>query len=226
MEYTLNLAAERSVVRESLKGIIWTIFFHRLFGPIVPSTNEFLNVTYPMADDQPDLDSLMDEKISYLIKNEFNVLETEKTSHVIIQFLDKRVTKSKKKSSWFGQGKLENAEDLKLWESWIIVVRCLPLEDESRSSPSSLSSSTNGHILATHNSNEKTNTDISIESFESNLLKIIDIVDTHKDHIPPITSLESSPFPYTIEVERRAPNRTYLTNDDESWGKYIKKMLD
>lgn len=207
----------------------------------MPSTNEFLNVTYPMADDQPDLDSLMDEKISYLIKNEFNVLETEKTSHVIIQFLDKRVTKSKKKSSWFGQGKLENAEDLKLWESWIIVVRCLPLEDESRSSPSSLSSSTNGHILsshsaesktksvrtsATHNSNEKTNTDISIESFESNLLKIIDIVDTHKDHIPPITSLESSPFPYTIEVERRAPNRTYLTNDDESWGKYIKKMLD
>jgi autophagy-related protein 101 len=116
---------------------------------------------------------------------------------LIIQFLDKKSTK--KKTGWFG--KVDSSEDLKVWESWIIVVTCLPVQE----SPD--------------------NHDLSVQSFENNLHTIVDIVDTHKDHIPPITSLESSPFPYSIEIE--PISLSYRTEgDNESWGKYIKKMLD
>ena len=72
---------------------------------------------------------------------------------------------------------------------------------------------------------------VSSQSFESTLTKIIDYVDTNKHHIPPITSLESCPFPYTIEVW---PNGDQESTDphqpphhpDDTWGNYIKKMLD
>lgn len=63
---------------------------------------------------------------------------------------------------------------------------------------------------------------ISIESFESNLNKINDIADRHKDHIPPITSLESAPFPYSIDLESKVDYNVA----DQSWGGYIRKILD
>lgn len=123
--------------------------------------------------------------------------EAGNPAHLTIQFLDKKSTK--KKTGWFG--KVDSLEDLKVWESWIIVVTCLPVQESSD------------------------NQDLSVQSFENNLHTIVDIVDTHKDHIPPITSLESSPFPYSIEIE--PISLSYRTEgDNESWGKYIKKMLD
>ncbi|EGV65071.1 hypothetical protein PSN45_004958 [Yamadazyma tenuis] len=220
MEYTLSLVAERSVVRESLKGIIWSIFFHRLFGPITPAMCEFLGVPYPVASDLPDLDSLVDEKIDQLIRMGFSFNNTDlisplnaevKYGVVTVRFLDLPTTKSKKKTGWFGQGKSDDEVDLKLWESWIIQIKCLPVLSES--------SSDKKLHQADHHLDP--NVAASVSSFEDNLLKIIDIADSHKDHIPPITSLESAPFPYVINVEllERKPS------EDESWGSYIKKIL-
>ncbi|ODV80208.1 uncharacterized protein CANTADRAFT_89783 [Suhomyces tanzawaensis NRRL Y-17324] len=215
MEYTLYLTAERSVVRESLKGVIWTIFFNRLFGPITPTTNEFLSVTYSMAENLPELDTLIDEKVNQLIKLQFDTSNQGVShGHVIVQFLDKKAGKSKR-TGWFG--KSETSDDLKLWESWIVSVECLPMATSDHGGDG-------GPCLNPQDKNR--NIEVSIQSFEENLHKIFTIVDSHKDHIPPITSLESLPFPYTIDVERNLSKLNYATEGNDSWGGYIKKMLD
>lgn len=123
-----------------------------------------------------------------------------KWGHVKIRFFDKQVTKSKKKTGWFGQGKNDDTEDTKLWETWIINIKCLPLDNQFESPMK-----------------------VSAHSFEETLLKIITIADTNKEHIPPITSLDTSPFPYTIDVEQELEA---ANDDDASWGTYIKKILD
>ncbi|CUM48641.1 uncharacterized protein AC631_05395 [Debaryomyces fabryi] len=189
-----------------------------------------------MTSDLPDLDSLIDERINQLIKKKFddaivqksedNQEQKAKMGQVVIQFLDKQVTKSKKKTGWFGQGKSSDSEDLKPWESWIINVKCLPIIKESGGENRGLEKSS-GSTKDTHKRIYEQNVAISINSFENNMRKIIDIADSQKDYIPPITSLDSSPFPYSIDVERKAPeNMNYTAGDDEGWGNYIKKMLD
>ena len=168
-----------------------------------------------MAEGLPELDGMMDEKINELVKS----LKPETSTRlptIVVLFLDKDPFKSKKKSGWFGQTK--SHEDLKLWEQWTISVNCVFNE---RDSP-------NTKPLAMM---EPQDLKVSSQSFESTLTKIIDYVDTNKHHIPPITSLESCPFPYTIEVW---PNGDQESTDphqpphhpDDTWGNYIKKMLD
>lgn len=38
------------------------------------------------------------------------------------------------------------------------------------------------------------------------VMKIITSVNTHKDHIPPITTTETNPFPYSITVNQKEPS--------------------
>lgn len=208
--------------------------------------NEFLDIPYPMADNMTDLDTLIDERINSLIKKVFQETSPSlsrttqrgssggsgaaddriKTGQVMIQFYDV-MKKQKRKSGWFGLTKEEN-EEQKIWESWIINVNCIPIDEKS-----SGNGGNNQQLLQQQSNNDgDTNSrssaiDISITSFEENLHTIIDIADAHKDHIPPIMSLESSPFPYSIDVgETISRGANYTTTEEESWGKYIKKMLD
>lgn len=206
-------------------GIIWSIFFQRLFGPITPNLNEFFDIPYPFASDQNDLDTLIDQKINELIKRDFENIDEVKLSSIMIQFYDPKTAKSRK-SSWFGQK--DNTEHLKSWESWIIKIKCLPMNVTSLSSTTSdlttaIGTGTNTITSSETGINDKKIQDqnilTSIESFEENLNDIIDIVDNNKDHIPPITSLDSSPFPYEIK-------NIIGYNTEESWGKYIKRILD
>lgn len=98
--------------------------------------------------------------------------------------------KSRKKTGWFSK------EDELIWECWKINVNCQSIDKKNQ-----------------------LKIDQYVQDFESNVFKIIDIIDTHKEHIPAITSLESSPFPFSIEISK--PDK----KDDESWGDYIKKIL-
>lgn len=117
--------------------------------------------------------------IPYRIKN-----KKAKMGQVVIKFLDKKVTKSKKKTGWFGQGKSSDSEDLKLWESWTINVKCLPIIKESVGDKQVLEK-TPGPIKVTDMKSYEQNVAISINSFENNMRKIIDIADSQKDYIPP-----------------------------------------
>lgn len=233
MQFTIELVAERSVLRESIKGmsqsprmqitptqlltnigIIWTIFFNRLFGPITPTTKEFLDVTYPLAMNLPDLDSLIEEKVTIFIRTCVEGKPLPAKGTITIQFLNKSNGK-RKTSGWFGRD--YESDDLKAWETWRINIESLPIEEGSsihRPKHTGLESS---RAVAK-----------SMKSFEDALMKIYDFVDRHRDHIPPITSLESSPFPYTIKIDedRGSGIEKPHSDGDEGWGSYIKKILD
>lgn len=140
-----------------------------------------------MAANSPDLDVLIDIKIDQFIKLR---LQESNKGIIVIQFLDKS-RQHKKKTGWFGKLDLE---ELKVWESWVLTINCLPAGSVDHRS--------------------------TITNFEECLRKIMDDCDTHKDHIPAITSLDISPFEYSINVGDDGQGV------DESWGKYIKKILD
>ena len=57
--------------------------FNRLFGPITPVTNEFMNVSYPMANNLPDLDSLIDEKVNRILNQ---ITEVSNQAKINVQF--------------------------------------------------------------------------------------------------------------------------------------------
>ncbi|KAI5951935.1 hypothetical protein KGF54_005010 [Candida jiufengensis] len=218
MEFTIDLIAERSVLRESIKGIIWTIFFNRLFGPTIPSTNEFLSITYPLATNLPDLEALIDEKISVFIRTIIDKKPLPIKGIINIQFLTKSNSK-RKSSGWFGRD--YESDDSKIWETWIINIECLPIKERTSTTSTSTSTSTKPEYSQA--------VEISLKSFENNLFKIYEFVDREKDHIPPITSLETSPFPYTINImefgKKLTPEKSN-SDSDEGWGTYIKKILD
>lgn len=187
--------------------------------------NEFLGVPYPIAESMTSLDTLIDEKIHHLIKNVFNGNVTAplgnsrnvKSGQIKIQLYELRVKKSKK-TGWFGQVKSED-EEKRLWESWVINVKCYPVDEGG---PGNVE--TGGKLTDDRSSTKSEPMAMSIASFKENLNNIIDIADTHKDHIPPITSLDSLPFPYTIIVSDTQVHST--ATEEESWGTLIKKMLD
>lgn len=170
-----------------------------------------------------ELNSLIEDKVSYLAKKaenlesvESNIENNERVfvEHMSVRFYDKKVTKSKKKIGWFGQGRSSETDDINPWETWVIKVKLLPVPEAKKDSRSDKKECS----LMEENQN------ITSASFRSNLKKIIDISDTHKDHIPPITSSESSPFPYSIDTNNEDSGSSPY--EQESWGKYIKKILD
>ncbi|KAF6013903.1 hypothetical protein HII13_001152 [Brettanomyces bruxellensis] len=64
MDLDLKLVTDLSTVQDYLKGILWTIFFHRLFGQLTPEDGKnYLGVPYPVFS-CPDLASLIDSKAS------------------------------------------------------------------------------------------------------------------------------------------------------------------
>ena len=134
-----------------------------------------------MAANLPDLDSLIDEKISRLIRQFDSV--NAKTGRIVIKFLDKNKSKSKKKTGWFA--KADSPEDeVKVWEVWILTVTCIPLEEPRDSNTSNSSNSNNSNSNNNNTSNNSNNDssngnnspaiEISIRSFDENLNKIID----------------------------------------------------
>lgn len=228
MEFSISLTADRSVVREALKGmkipnftqkthltpgIVWTIFFSRLFGPITPVTNEFMDVAYPMAADLPDLDALIDTRIDELIKRDFAASTTQpRVGQLVVQFFDATTTKTKKKSGWFGHVTEIRSLD-QPWESWVINVNCLPIGSELP---------VPGDQLL--NPAERT-LQLSLQSFEKALAEVMDLVDQHRSHIPPIVTLDVLPFPYEIRIDPEEVHQPPPA-DDESWATYIKKLLE
>jgi autophagy-related protein 101 len=96
-----------------------------------------------------------------------------------------------KKPSWFGK----NHEDV-CWEQWVIEVVMEPPSGEQE---------------ASRRKTEKQLHDILVE--------IVNQVNCNKDHIPPITTTDSTPFPYHIVVS---------TEETEGWGSVFnfKGMLE
>lgn len=168
-----------------------------------------------MASDCPEIDSLIDHRIDQLIKESFTSSQNAPSpmlGQVAVLFGVKDLSKSKKKSGWFGHVKEQVSDDMPIWEKWYLNVKCLPISSD----PGTLSE---GDGIM---NNAERLLQLSAASFESNLLQTLDIVDRHRSHIPPILTLDVAPFPYFITV---SPSKAVKT-EDETWGHLIKKMMD
>lgn len=200
-------------------GIVWTIFFNRLFGPVTPTTNEFMDIAYPMAANLADLDSHIDSKIDELIKKDFGSSSNAaqpRVGQLVTRFLDTNATKAKKKSGWFGHVTEDKPGSL-VWETWIVNVNCLPMGSADQTVPGDQTVNPAERMLQ-----------LSLLSFENALAEVMDLVDQHKAHIPPIMTLDVLPFPYEINIDPQSETVSVQppAADDESWGHYIKKIID
>lgn len=174
-----------------------------------------MDIAYPMAANLPDLDSLIDTKIDQLIRNKFAGVSGDgpRRGKLVVQFLDGNGGKSKKKSGWFGQVTEDKARSP--WETWTINISCLPLSGVELATPGDQAVNPAERLLQ-----------LALLSFESALAEVIDLVDHNKQHIPPIMTLDVLPFPYEITIDPTSDDPRAQEIDDESWGHYIKKIID
>lgn len=183
----------------ALSGILHTIFFHRTFHAIRPINRDLLDITLPAVDD-PDLETLIDQRATALVRQidssaqqvPFSTSATSAYSNigngtggkgqVAVQFFEKR-----RKKSYFTFTK---ADEEVCWEQWTLdVTMARPKSDSDL-----------GRVQE------------AVEvSLQKAALKVVSIASEEKDHIPPITTSETNPFPYQIVVNPKDPG----------WGKGI-----
>lgn len=167
-----------------------------------------------------DIDSTIDQKIDQLIKQDFSLAAHSgeaSVGQIVVLFSQKHPAKSKKRSGWFGQVREEPSALVTCWESWTINVNCLPLlyrEHQQFSGPAT-----------TVNATEKL-LKLSALSFEATLNEIMELANVHKDHIPPIVTLDVCPFPFEISVDPKSTANLPPAADDETWTQYIKKLME
>lgn len=134
-EYTLDIFADRACVKDIVKAILHTIFFHRYFTPLRPHTHDLLDVTFPYVQDV-DLETLVEQRANTLVR-QLDASSDSSTSggfaaahghqaaagqrqrgdggraQVVVQFMEK-----KRRKGWFGA----KADEEMVWETWILDV--------------------------------------------------------------------------------------------------------
>ncbi|KAF8472452.1 autophagy-related protein [Kalaharituber pfeilii] len=172
--FTLDLYADQSLGKDIVRGILSTIFFHRIFPPIKPTTRDLLDLTLPYVDD-PELLTQIEEKATTLIRSIENTGSSTSTGQLAVQFFERR-TPAKRINIWFAP----KAEQEVCWEQWIIKVTLVtPRTDSDRV-----------RIRQAMESN-----------LQKAVMQIITNTTCHRDHIPPIITSEKNPFPYHIVVQ-------------------------
>ncbi|KAI5806656.1 autophagy-related protein [Peziza echinospora] len=176
--FTLDLLADQSLAKDIVRGILSTIFFHRIFPPIKPTTRDLLDLTLPYVDD-PELLTQIEEKTAALIRSIENTGTTTSKGQIAVQFFERRTAKR----IWFSS----KSEKEVCWEQWIITVTLVhPRTDAERN-----------RIRHQMESN-----------LQNAVMQIIKNTTFHRDHIPPIVSSEKNPFPYQIIVQPRGDTWT------------------
>ena len=179
------------------KAILHTIFFHRYFSSVRPSTFEVLDFTDPSVSDQ-ELGTLIETRAGQLLRqlgpNASSSASTRGKLSVL--FYEKKRKKAGAGLGWFGTGKVE--EDI-LWEKWSLIVTLATPNTEHggfqcdrRCCVGTDPDSERDKILRAAGA-----------SLQKSMLQVIKIVNREKAHIPAITSNEVNPFPYKIDITPR-----------------------
>ncbi|EMR68481.1 putative duf1649 domain protein [Eutypa lata UCREL1] len=202
-EFILEAFADPASVRDVVKGILHTIFFHRFFPPVTPRSREVLDITLPYVGDA-ELDTMIEKRADELAQQLDAERSTTKSSSGggsnraglgrglggLAGALgsgsgagaggDGRGTitvqffEKKRRKAWYG-GRDEEV----CWESWTLKVTVAEPRTESERAK-------------VRNAMEQT--------LSATIMKLVTCVNTQKDHIPPITTSEANPFPYQINV--------------------------
>jgi autophagy-related protein 101 len=189
-------------VSNSPPAILHTIFFHRYFIPITPTTRELLDISLPTVEDN-ELETHIDQKATSLVR----AVEVQPSSsspksprtygqsgraQITVSFFE---LKKRKKAYFFSK-----ADEEVCWETWTLDVTCATPRTES------------GKKLCQNDYHPSADMDridaakvrrAMEKSLHKTAMKIINIVNRDKDHIPVITTTDTNPFPYTITVNPR-----------------------
>ncbi|KAI9677527.1 MAG: hypothetical protein M1817_006481 [Caeruleum heppii] len=176
-EYILEVfadATDPACVKDVVRAILHTIFFHRFFTSFAPKSRDLLELTLPMVDDV-ELETLIDQRTNALIRQintSSNINPRSVRGQIAVQFFEKR-----RRKAWFSK-----TEEEVCWEQWTLdVTLATPKTELDRAKVR----------RAMETTLQKTAT------------KIVRIVNGNTDHIPPITTSEANPFPYQIIINPR-----------------------
>ncbi|KAI8971632.1 hypothetical protein BDF20DRAFT_915413 [Mycotypha africana] len=211
-EFNLELSSIPIVlVNDVLRGLLHSIIFHRLLVHVVPRELRVLNTSISITD-SPDIENLIEEKIVDYLNSVQHPSATATSSssiaaavspsstsqskqqgkitkRVAILFYEKRLRKN-----WF---QFSKSEEFVCWEQWTITLHLI---------------NDNTTVAAEQ---EQAKLVKSVEyQFKQSLLKILKIVNGHKEHIPSITTTEGNPFPYQIAIQ----------SNTESWSSMMKRL--
>jgi len=184
-EYFLEIFADTTTVRDVLKGVLNLIFFHRYFPSTRPITFDVLDFTLPAISDA-DLETLIESRVSALVRQHLSSAAGTPDGkggggvrgRIAVEFYEK---KRRRSGLWFG-GLAGKAEEEVCWEIWTLDVTIATPRTESERAKVRKAM---GNML------------------QKAALKILSVVNRDKDHIPPITTSDSNPFPYRIVVNPR-----------------------
>lgn len=179
-EYTLDVFADPTSIKDIVRGILHTIFFHRYFPTLRPSTIEVLDLVLPFVPD-PELETLIETRISQLYRqlSATNSPSSGVRGQLGVQYFEKRRRKGGG-LGWFSSG--AKVEEEVCWEIWRLeVTLAMPKTETERMKVAKAMEIT----------------------LQKAVLRIVTIVNQHKDHIPPITTSETNPFPYRIQLNPR-----------------------
>jgi autophagy-related protein 101 len=136
-EYALQLFADPIYVKEVVKAILHTIFFHRYFIPITPTSRDLFDLTFPVVEDN-DLETLIDQRATSLVRAvEMPSAGVASRSNgqsgramIELKFFE---TKKRRKGYFFTK-----ADEEVCWETWTLDVTCAtPRNDTGMFEPTS-----------------------------------------------------------------------------------------
>lgn len=177
-------------------------------------TASLYGVTYCVATNMPHVDAQIDEEINFFILQSFDRAPvSQQKAHLYVHFFIKPPLEEKRKTKWFGKSSSPSKSQLGIWELWDICVKCLAPVNQS---PTGIKLTNDLSVLM----------QTSIRSFHDAILSVTDIIDSYKEHIPPITLLDSAPFSFSITSQDYLSSEEDDKDNNAGWGTYIKKMLD
>ncbi|RYP62360.1 hypothetical protein DL769_007317 [Monosporascus sp. CRB-8-3] len=205
-EFILEAFADPPSVRDVVKGILHTIFFHRFFPSVAPRSREVLDITLPYVADA-ELDTMIERRVDELAQqlDAERINNNNNNNNLAKKAVggsrgaggaaglgiggvggggggggDGRGTitvqffEKKRRKAWYG-GRDEEV----CWESWTVKVTVAEPRTESE----------RAKVRAA-----------MAQTLTATVMKLVTCVNSHKDHIPPITTSEANPFPYQIHV--------------------------
>lgn len=114
----------------SIVGILHTIFFHRYFPSMRPSTLEVLDLTLPVVAD-PELETLIETRVGQLVRqlSSTSSLSGGSRGELGVRFFEKRRRKATGLGGWLtGTGR---SEEEVCWEVWKLKITLTTPRTES-----------------------------------------------------------------------------------------------
>ncbi|KAK6584579.1 hypothetical protein PZA11_002803 [Diplocarpon coronariae] len=166
---------------QSQDGLKLTIATCRFFPSLRPTTRDILDLTLPFVEDV-ELETLIDQRTATLIRQLDTSSDMGSRNTGVRGLVAVQFFEKKRRKAWFTKG-----EEEVCWEQWTLDVTLATPRTES----------------------ERAKVRKAMEAMLLKAaMKIVTTVNREKDHIPPITTSESNPFPYQIVINPR----------DNGWG--------